>query len=360
MRFVFVPGRMAPIHAGTLSERPLGGTETGLIHLAKCLSNLGHEVIVLTHDNNPPKSSPLYLPLSQVGQISATDVLVAVREWRPMFAPISAKKRFFWTGDSYDQAIGFGVGDKRIVAVMDGFLAVSAWQADTVAEASGFPREKIWVIRNGINREDFEGAEPRERKRLIYSTTPFRGLDFVPELYLKLREKHADAEIHIFSGYEVYRAVYAGTETFDAQAEGKFAKFSEQLRGLPNCFVHGNVIQSSLAREYMRSSLLFYPNTYEETSCITALEAQAAGCPIVTTKRGALPETVGAAGELIEGEPGTEGYTAKFLKACDRILSDDTHFEKLSQAGKEQTKMNDWSAIARRFVVYLNEQHGLS
>ncbi len=75
-----------------------------------------------------------------------------------------------------------------------------------------------------------------------------------------------------------------------------------------------------MAREFMKSAILCYPNTFAETSCITAMEAQAAGCAIVTSKLAALPETVANAGIMIEGEPGSPAYLDSFSTAVDVFL----------------------------------------
>ena len=62
MRIYFVSTLGVPFHAHTINERPIGGTETGVIYLAEALHKLGHEIAVFTNVENPPLSSPRYLP----------------------------------------------------------------------------------------------------------------------------------------------------------------------------------------------------------------------------------------------------------------------------------------------------------
>ncbi|MCB0325280.1 MAG: glycosyltransferase family 4 protein [Bdellovibrionales bacterium] len=350
MKILFVPSGCLPFHANTLAERPLGGMETAVIRLAEALSALGHRVIVLSGLPNPAVAEPLYLPIAAYGDVGPVDALIAVREWKPLLLPIEAKVKMLWTGDSYDQPQNVGIGDHRVAARMDYLLAVSDWHAQRLSEESGFPFEKTDVLRNGVHLADFSGSENRHPKRLIYSSTPYRGLVHLPELYLEIRKKHPDAELHIYSGYKVY----AASSQYDRSALQQYAQLVEVLKRLPGCTVHGNVRQSELARAFMSSAVLAYPNTFEETSCITAMEAQAAGCVVVTTSRGALPETVGEAGMLIEGSPGTADYSAAFCSAIDRLFSEPEFFTQLSEAGRSRAVQFDWHNIARRFCAFLD------
>lgn len=354
MKIAFFPSSVIPFHASTLEERPLGGTETAVIRLAAALHDLGHEVIVFSAFENPPLSSPLYLPQKAIGDLGPVDAFIAVREWRPLFLPVEAKKMFLWTGDSHDQPQTIGFSDLRIQEKIDQLLLVSEWHAESFCAASDFPRDKVRVLRNGIRAEYFAGAETRARKRLIYSSTPYRGLKHLLTIFPELLKKHPDAELDIFSAYDVYREK-PGVSTYHPAAEKEFEILSAQFAELPNTTLRGNVKQSQLAREFMRSAILAYPNTFEETSCITVLESQAAGCVPVTSRKGALPESVGDAGILIEGEPGSAAYNAAFLDALDRLCSDDGLFEKLSKRGQERAKEFDWLNIAREFAEFIAE-----
>lgn len=349
MKFLFFPQSCLPFHGNTLEERPIGGIETGVIRLAAALSAAGHEVIVLTQYDNPPLTTPLYLPFKALDDVGAIDVLIGVREWTPLLLPLQAKLRLFWTGDSYDQPQSLGIGDKRVIESIDAFLSVSEWHADSFCRESGFPRSKAWPIKNGIHLNYFQGVEQRKRRRLIYSSTPYRGLRFVPALYSRLKQRYPDLELHVFSGY----TVYAGSTPPPAAALREYEQIAAVLNSLPDAHLHGNLLQRQLAREFMKSSILFYPNTFVETSCITAMEAQAGGCVVLASDKGALPETVGDSGVLIPGEPGTESFSNRFCEAADNLLSDDQLWSRLSESGIKRSKQTDWNNVASRLLNFI-------
>ena len=347
LRITFILASGVQAYAGILQDRPLGGTETGLVLLAEALSKLGCEVTVITPHPNPPLSKPLYLPHRALDDLAETDILVAVREWMPLFVNLKAKKRLLWTGDAFDQVMTVGIGDKRVTQAIDSLLTVSNWHRDTLTATSGFPFAKTFVLRNGIDCSLFSGTENRSRKRLIYSSTPYRGLTFLVPIFKKLKEAHSDCELHVFSGFTVYAGA-GGQE----EMKRTYEPLMRELRSLSGCHVHGNCKQSELAREFMKSSILAYPNTFAETSCITAMEAQAAGCVVVTSDRGALPETVGDAGVLISGDPSTEEYQAKFITAVDSLFKNDDYWSALSKKSIEQSRERDWANVAERFISH--------
>lgn len=333
-------------------ERPLGGTETAIIQVAKQLSERGHEVEVFTSHPNPPDSHPRYSPIKAIDRAQPMDLFVFVKEWMPSLFRVPAKAKLYWTGDSFDQYVNFGLGDRRVIERIDRFLAVSHWQARALSERSGFSFEKARVIGNGVDLSQFSGAETRERKRLIYASAPYRGLDLVPPLYSELKKKHPDLELHVFAGL----SIYDGMTPFQGPEQEQFEKLTTVLRSLPDCHVHGNIKQTELAREFMKSSILFYPNTFIETSCMTAMEAMAAGAIVVTSNLGALPETIGDTGVLIDGQPGSGDYNRAFVAAVDRLLLDSESFETLSRRARARAEAEfSWGRVADRFEKVATE-----
>lgn len=355
MKLAIYAGSGLPFDAETLNERPLGGTETAVIRLAEVLAKRGVEVIVFTPKEAPRSETGVkYAPLAEVMKLGAVSAFISVRDFRPLVHPLPTKVRLLWTGDAADQPATFGIGDKRVANLISGFLAVSHWQANTLSQVSGFPITKTFVLGNGVHEPYFaDTGLARVRKRLIYTSTPYRGLKLLPEIFAKLKTVHPDAELRVVSGFDVY----AGLPGFGDAAMQEFEATKAVLMKLPGCTLVGNITQAELAKELLQASVLSYPNTFLETSCISALEAQAAGAVVVTSKRGALPETVGAAGIFIEGDPGTEPYTTNFVAALDRLLSDDELWKRYSALGREQIgAFSTWEHVGDRLLGYLKER----
>jgi glycosyltransferase involved in cell wall biosynthesis len=333
-----------PFHSRTLENTPLGGTETGAIHFSKCLRDLGHEVFVFTNYENAMSDN--YFHTSQILNIApSSDVVISVRDFKALAAFPNTKVRMLWTGDSYDQPFNIGMGDKRAAATIDLFLAVSEWHRQTLCDASGFPLEKSWVIKNGIDTSLFQdNSIEKNRKKLMYSSMPYRGFIYTPELYSQLYLKCPGIEYHAFTGFKVVNNLK------NEQQINELESTVQKLRTIPGFQYRGNVSQKQLAKEYLTAGILFYPNTFEETSCITAIEAMAAGCVPVTSKLGALPETVDEGGILIEGHPSLATYKEDFVNACHKLITDEKHFNEMSKKAKKQASTYDWSNVAKRFI----------
>jgi len=352
MRILFIPATLMQLYDKMVEERPIGGTETAIIRLAQALADKGAEVTVVTRHPNPPLSNPLYLPLNQVEQIGEMDVMIVLRDFSPFFWKVKATKRFYWTGDSFDQPITIGLGDKRIITKIDGFLAVSKWQAQSMCKASGYPKHKAFALGNGIHLPYYDSQELRSRHRLIYSSTPYRGLEHLLRLFPHIQERVPQAELKIFSGLDVYAnnmgSFPEGYETVAA----KLRRMQEAAVNMPGVSLEGNVVQAQLAKEFQCSAILAYPNTFEETSCITAMEAIAAGCVPVTSNKGALPETIGRCGILIDGNPGEPQYDSAFVEACVSLLSDDDKFNSFSESCAARKEELGWDSVAERLLNF--------
>lgn len=346
MKIGFFASSCLPVHALSLEERPLGGTETGLIRLAEALQNRGHEVLVFTAHSNPPKSVPRYFPHLLAPRFQPFDALVLVKDWKPAFYNLKCNKLLYWTGDGFEQYITFGLGDRRVMRKLDRVLGVSTWHIESMSERSGAPREKFSVLGNGVHIPYFVGHENRVRHRLIYTAAPYRGLGLLPPVYEALRKKYSDLELHVFSGLNIYDT----DKPFSGPHVRQYEELARRLRKIPGVLLYGNILQSKLARELMKSSIFVYPNTVMETCCITALEALAAGCPVVASAISALPETVGECGALIDGEPRSESYLQKFTEAVDRLLEDDAYWRECSEKGRAKIRaQHTWEIMAERF-----------
>ena len=87
---------------------------------------------------------------------------------------------------------------------------------------------------------------------------------------------------------------------------------------------NGRVDQRTLAREYLSAGVWCYPTWFSETSCITAMEAQAAGLRIVCPHTAALEETVFDRGRILQGHYDDPDYLAQTVNlTVEALLSED-------------------------------------
>ena len=98
----------------------------------------------------------------------------------------------------------------------------------------------------------------------------------------------------------------------------------------------------------MNAHIFAYPSVFEETSCIAAIEALAAGCRVVTTNYGALPETCGSFARYVEFESDAgrliESYAAALNDEMENFHSYETQHDLELQINHYNTR---WSVIQR-------------
>jgi glycosyltransferase involved in cell wall biosynthesis len=140
--------------------------------------------------------------------------------------------------------------------------------------------------------------------------------------------------MYIFSGYKVYENGMSNTIPHQQLAE--YEAIKAECKKVSGIRFSDNISQAQLAREFMKSAILFYPNTFAETFCITAAEALAAGCIPVTSNLGGLASTVGNEGILIRGVPGTEEYDNEFVANVIYLLTNPDELELRSQVARSK------------------------
>ena len=217
----------------------------------------------------------------------------------------------------------------------------SRWQIETIGRAHGVAPWRIVQTRLGYGPRPGNApapASPRAR-RLAYASTPFRGLDVLLDLFPAIRERCPSAELKVFSSMRVY-----GVSEVDDRA-----RFDEIYRRAdqPGIELVGTVSQPRLAEELAQCRVLAYPNHWPETFCIAAIEAQAAGCPVLTSAVGALPETVGEGSLCLHGDPRSSAYRRAFIDAAIDLLTDDERWATFSRRACQRSVPHfSWAAIA--------------
>ena len=314
---LFVGHGLEPWDPDTLAKTGMGGSETMAWEMAKRLRKLGHRVRVFGH----LPALPLYEGVEWYDQIAfhdlTADVLITSR--RPEAVDDAFRNTFgcriLWVHDVH-------CGDSMTIARdmrIDRVLALSNWHRSVLMQV--YPLldpGKIIVTRNGVDLKRFEDVAEnwRHAHDAIYSSSPDRGLETLLAIWPIVRKSIPDARLQVYYGFDNWEA------TARLTGDENSLKRAMHLRGIiertEGVELFGRVDGKILAKAFRLAGVWAYPTDFTETSCITAMEATAAGCRIVTSPRAALAETVGTRGTMIDGSNGaygSRGYIERFAAA---------------------------------------------
>ena len=238
------------------------------------------------------------------------------------------KTTVYWNQLSYDQQAVQWLANPNDVEMIDHFVFVSHWQAEKYRQIFNIPGYKTHVIKNACLGVDQRVKGSRDKVRLCYTSTPWRGLDVLLQAWELLKPQ--DAELHVFSSCKIY-----GPDFYDS-SEGQYQQLYDKCSELPGVVYRGSIPNDELRKELHSFDILAYPNTFEETSCIAVIEALSAGLRVVTSNLGALPET-------------TEGWARMY----PYLMNKDKHAEVFSKILAEEISLINTQDLELQKQVYL-------
>lgn len=165
----------------------------------------------------------------------------------------------------------------------DKLIFVSNWQMQSYIQFFGIPYSKCAVIHNAIEPMDFKNQNKDPNKiKLIYHSTPHRGLEILVPVFERLAEIHENIELDVYSSFNLY-----GWEERDKPYEQLY----ERCRANPKINYFGTVSNEEIRKALVNADIFAYPSIWLETSCLCLIEAMAAGLDCIHPNLGALPET---------------------------------------------------------------------
>jgi len=192
------------------------------------------------------------------------------------------KKKIFYAHDLPEDPESSRLSDPMFRKKFEKFVFVSNWQMEQYAEKRGVEYSRSMVIKNSINPIDTSNRTKSDKIRLIYHSTPHRGLNILIPIYLKLLETNPDIELDVYSSFKLY-----GWEDRDNQYEDLF----EICRNHPNIKYHGTATNEEVRQALLNADIFAYPSIWKETSCLCLIEAMSAGLLCIHPNLAALPET---------------------------------------------------------------------
>ncbi|MFV3126461.1 glycosyltransferase [Niveispirillum sp. KHB5.9] len=323
MKLAFLDTTFGDYTPRTPLAAPLGGMQSAACHLAMALARAGTDVTLINGTGMPGAVDGVmcrHHATMPVALLAQHDVLVvmggcdgdSVRNLRA--AMTSRQKLVLWTQHAGDQHSVANLSDPDIAGLWDAFIFVSRWQRDDFIRRFTLAPDRCHILRNapapcfaGLFAEDADIAAAKPWPPVLaYTSTPFRGLDVLLAAMPRIRAAIPGTILRVYSSLEPYQVPLASDP---------YAGLYEQCRQTEGVEYVGSMAQPALARALRAVTALAYPNRYAETSCISVMEAMAAGCLVVSSHLGALPETAAGFARLLPVPPDPADHAVRFADA---------------------------------------------
>jgi len=270
-------------------------------------------------------SEILYQALADRVDLSSINLIKSVCAWELL----DNRPNVLWQHLNTDENTVKLLADPQFVARLDKIVFVSDWQKIKFIRTFNLPIHKCVTIRNAI--EPIPAHKKPEKIRLIYTSTPWRGLHLLIEAFKVLDR---DVELVVYSGTSIYG------KDFHEQTKDQFQRLYEELKALDVTHIE-YAPNDEVRKALTQAHILAYPNTWEETSCLSAIEALAAGCKVVTTPNGALPETCGDWADYAE----LEDYVAVLRNAIDNYKYNQDQVDFYNTNYSWDARVEEWRAL---------------
>jgi glycosyltransferase involved in cell wall biosynthesis len=231
------------------------------------------------------------------------------------------KKNLLWQHLSYTDETLAPLKDPVFNKAIDAFVYVSHWQHEKFRYVYQVPVHNSYVIKNAIEPIEFKPKAKDGKLKLIYASTPFRGLDVLLDSFEMLNRD--DIELDVYSSTIVYGTGYQN------HTGNAYDALFDRARNMKNVNYKGYAPNEDVRKAMQEAHILAYPSIFEETSCLVMLEAGAAGCDMVTTNLGALYETGSEYAKMIPIQATKEDLAVKYAKALNEAI--DNYWNKSNQ-----------------------------
>ncbi|MGB9920508.1 MAG: glycosyltransferase family 4 protein [Moorellales bacterium] len=235
---------------------------------------------------------------------------------------------------------------QHYISRVEWWLTYEAWRVIVCSrhmrrEVQGLfqlPEDKIKVIPNAVEEEDPPAVEPGFKERFAHPAEKI--VFFVGRL---VREKGAqvllEAAPQVLSACPQAKFVIAG----EGPQKEELARQAQGLGIGPKVYLTGYIDDQTLHKLYACAAVSVFPSLYEPFG-IVALEAMAAGCPVVVSDTGGLGEIVRHAETGLKALPGNAFSLANQITYM--LQHPDRAREMADRARETVRRLYNWPLVA--------------
>ncbi len=260
------------------------------------------------------------------------------------------KLNILWQKNSWDQPnLQEFFRNKDRHKEYDWYVFNSHWNYEKFRYFFDIPTNKSIVIKNGIEdfpvRKIYKKDEPI---KLIHHCTPWRGLNVLLRAMQEIKDPKITLDV--YSSSKIY-----GSEFSEIHDE-EFLPLYEQAKKLPNVNYIGYKPNEYIKKMMPQYDMFVYPSIFEETSCVSVLEALSSGVHVITNNFGALYETCAEWPVYVNYSTNYEQMaldTASAIWTASNYLHEDYIQEHLDEQQKFYKKFYNWKKKGQEWTNFL-------
>jgi tetratricopeptide (TPR) repeat protein len=349
---VFVAdGGWGPWTGSDILTKGVGGSETYIIEIARWVQALGkYKCVVFCKCEQPEVFEGVeYIPLENYAQNLVNNKIHSIfisrfSEYIPMTYEGMCDRIYLILHDISPSGVVIPVNSR-----FQKVICLTNWHVDYFIQNFPMFKDKSEAFYYGVDIERFK-PEMKVRNSFIYSSFPNRGLLPLLQMWPKIKRAIPDATLNVYSDINGKWVNEVAKDQMDAIRE-------ILAQGLESVTVHGWVSKDALAKAWSKADIWLYPCIFQETFCLTALEAAATKTLAIGTPLAALNETIGDRGILIQGDPIKEEWQNRAVDELVSILNQPVKKTALIEKNYQWALESTWKQRGKEFMEkYLDSE----
>lgn len=339
----------------------IGGSETAQIQMAERLAARGYDVTSyapIPHDAEGIHKGVRWLPLAAADFVQeGLWIMSRCPHAAKNFKKSANQKLWLICQDvdypNIDQKTGYPIADH--LEPFNRIVALCRTQQEFLKMKYPKVADKVCLSSNGLRRDLIEEVEklniPRNPKKVIFSSSPDRGLNALLKIFRRASEYVPDLKLSIAYGWDnIDKFLHVSPQTRLLKKE--IMDLVEKTPGITFC---GRLPQKELYKEIFSSGVYVSCTDFKETSMISCMEMQAAGAYAIFSPLWAAQENI-QHGIFIHGYPDDPITISRFANALVSVVNNPEQQEVLRKPMMTYARDRfDWEKIVTQFDSWIKE-----
>jgi len=311
---IVTDGGWEPWTGKDILTKGLGGSETWIIETARNLKNFN--VMVFCKCEKPEMFENVgYNPIENFNNFIANNVVkYCIISRYTQYIPVALNGHAENVGLIFHDTLS----PELIIPKhpkLKWIFGLTDWHCDLIKRTFPQFKEIIFTQNYGINKSF---NKIKIKNSFIYSSFPNRGLVVLLQMWPRIKKLLPDAVLNIYCDLD--------HEWSNKIAPDEMKLIKTLIKVNKNGInSHGWVSKETLNSAWKTAEYWLYPCKFEETFCLTAVEAAITGTLAITNNLAALGETVGNRGLIVHGNVLTQEWQDTVM---EKLTNLDQEFKK--------------------------------